>query len=132
MSTSTLAAARRSDIADMPKFAISRLIAAGAAAVLCVGPAVAAPALAASHHKAAKRMTLKTAKSVALKSASPLILDAADQVRVTGCTSAGAGYRCGLELRAANSASVCHWSVVVKMSRGVATVTTYSHVDCAG
>jgi hypothetical protein len=116
----------------MPKIAISRLIAGTAAAALCAGPTLAAPALAASHHKAAKRMTLKTAKAAALKSAAPLILDAADRVSVTSCTRAGAGYSCSLELHAAQSASVCKWSVVVKMSRGVATVTTYSHVDCAG
>ena len=77
-------------------------------------------------------MGSKAEPATALKSASPLILDAADQVRVTSCTRAGAGYSCGLELRAAHSASVCKWSVVVKMNRGVADIATYSHVNCAG
>ncbi|MCA1689979.1 MAG: hypothetical protein LC720_05960 [Actinobacteria bacterium] len=118
----------------MPKIEISRLVAAAAAAVLCLGPGLAAPALAASHHKShAKRLTLKVAQATALKSASPLILDPADQVRVSGCTPvSGHGYSCGLELRAAHSASVCNWTVVVKMTRNVADVATYSHIDCAG
>jgi hypothetical protein len=115
------------------------LRAAATAAALSLSLPLAAPALAATHHavhhhkQPAKRMTLATAKATALKSASPLILDPADQVRVTGCKSVTGGkYSCGLELHAAQSASVCTWTVVVGMTPAGPDTIHYSRVDCVG
>ncbi len=122
----------------MPIKLSSGLIAVSTTAVLCLGPAMAAPAQASVHHKShhakkGKRLSRATARAVALKSATPLILDPADQVRVTGCRSvAGRGYSCALTLHPATSASVCHWTVVVAMAQGVPDVVSYSHIDCAG
>ncbi|MGI8803309.1 MAG: hypothetical protein ACR2KV_14280 [Solirubrobacteraceae bacterium] len=117
----------------MPTISSARLLAGTAATLLCLSPLAARPALAASHPKKPKSLTLATARSTALKSATPLILDPADAVRVTGCTRlAGSGYSCGLELHAASSASICNWTVVVRMVRGVPDVVRYSSVDCAG
>ncbi|MEA2297222.1 MAG: hypothetical protein QOF77_158 [Solirubrobacteraceae bacterium] len=114
----------------MPKFAPARLAASAAATVLLCCAPVAAPALAASHKS--KHLTMAVAKATALKSATPLILDPADQVRVTGCSKSGSSYTCGLQLHAASSASVCNWTVVVKKVRGIIDVVKYSHIDCAG
>lgn len=127
-----------------PRRIPSRLAAGASVAVLCLGPAIASPALAAVHHKTkhhktkhhakkSKSLTMDQARSAALKSAAPLILDPADQPSVTGCTAvAGPGYKCDLSMHAAQSASVCHWSVVVQNTAGVADVVSYSHIDCAG
>ncbi len=116
----------------MPTRAKARLVASASAALLSLAPA-AAPALAASHHHhKAKHLSRSAAKAAALKSATPLILDPADQVTVTGCVKSGGAYTCSLSLHAAQSASVCHWSVVVKLTKGLPDVVSYSHVDCAG
>jgi hypothetical protein len=120
--------------------ASGRLIAAATAAILCLASPVAAPASAASHHKthhpakkAKKRLTLAAARSTALASAAPLILDPADQVAVTSCAKvSSASYSCGLRLQAASSSSVCHWTVVVALTARGPDVSNYSHVDCAG
>jgi hypothetical protein len=121
----------------MPIPAPARLIAAATAAILCLGSPLAASAGAATHHakhhKKAKHLTLAAARSTAIASASPLILDPADQVGVTGCTKmSSTSYRCGLRLRAASSMSVCQWTVLVSMTARGPDVTNYSHVDCAG
>ncbi len=123
----------------MPTIPRARLLAAAATAVLSLTLPLTAPALAAKHHaphhhkKASKRMSPATARATARRSAGPLILDPADQVRVTGCTPlSGARYSCGLELHAAHSASVCRWTVVVGMTATGPDAIHYSHVDCAG
>jgi hypothetical protein len=131
---------RRSvDIHGMPIPATARLIAGATAAILCLGSPVVASAAAASHHKThhpakkAKRLTVAVARSTAIASAAPLILDPADVVAVTACTKlSNASYTCGLRLQAASSTSVCRWTVVVSMTARGPDVSNYSHVDCAG
>jgi len=83
------------------------------------------------NHPTSEALTQETASAAALKSAAPLILNGADQASVTGCSSvAGPGYNCGLQLHAADSASVCNWSVVVQEVRGAPAVVSYSRIDC--
>lgn len=126
----------------------ARLASGATVAALCLAPAIGSPALAAAkqkaphhkkthaparHPKLATALTMDAARATALKSAAPLMIDAADQARVTGCTAvAGPGYECTLELHAAKSASVCNWSVIVQITDGAPDVVSYSHVACAG